>query len=92
MAFIAPNLSNVIGPSTAAKLMGNGVYVCACVCACIMMLYRCCWWSDCSFQDAFLQCSGLASDFCHSDAIVTCWSLYHRFWELRGECWLASHQ
>ena len=43
MSFIAPNLSQIVGSTVAAKLMGNCIHnvcVCVCVCVCVMGSFK----------------------------------------------------
>ena len=61
MAFIAPNLSVIVGASTAAKIMGKKKIFFFLIFKSFLtntdanFVFRCCWWIDETFQDASLQ-------------------------------------
>ena len=61
MSFIAPNMSKVVGPTVAAKLIGKHLALAVRSLFQFFFLcsnYRSCWWPQCIVKNAFLQHPG----------------------------------
>lgn len=55
MSFIAPNMSKVVGPTVAAKLIGRCAFLNG---SSFIINYRSCRWSECIVKDACVQHPG----------------------------------